>query len=233
MLQRLHQPQDAADIVEANVTGDYTPANGAVYPTEDPLGEHLQVLAQMIKLDLGVQTATIDVGGWDTHESQGDGSEGYLADRLDVLSRGLAAFYTDLDGAGASNTTHRLTVVLQSEFGRELSENGDSGTEHGYGNQMMVLSGNAIGGLHGTWPGLAPGQLVDGTDLAVTTDYRQVLSEILIRRMCNPNLDLIFPGYSGYQPLGIVQGADLQPPGVFSNGFESGDLNGWSSSASG
>jgi uncharacterized protein (DUF1501 family) len=221
---------DAADIVEANVTGGYTPENGAVYP-EGPFGDHLQVLAQMIKLDLGLQTATIDVGGWDTHESQGVGSEGYLADLLGMLAQGLAAFYVDLDGVGASNYTGRLTVVVQSEFGRELYENGDNGTEHGYGNQMLVLSGNAVGGVHGSWPGLAPGQLVDGTDLAVTTDYRQVLSEILIRRMCNVNLDFIFPGYGGYQPLGVVQGEDLLPPGVFSDSFESGDLRSWSSAS--
>jgi uncharacterized protein (DUF1501 family) len=220
---------DAAEIVENNVTGGYTPANGAVYP-ESHFGEHLQVLAQMIKLDLGLQTATIDVGGWDTHESQGTGSSGYLADLLTDLAAGLAAFYTDLDGIGASGYTNRLSVVVQSEFGRELYENANSGTEHGYGNLMMVLSGNAIGGVHGTWPGLAPGQLTDGTDLTVTTDYRQVLSEILVRRMCNTNLDVIFPGYTGYQPLGIVQGVDLQLPGIMSDGFESGDLSGWSTS---
>ena len=219
---------DAADIVETNVSDPYVPANGAVYP-ETYFGNHLRVLAQMIKLDLGLQAATIDAGGWDTHESQGDGSTGYLADLLTELAQGLAAFYTDLDGTGASNYTNRLTVVVQSEFGREVHENANSGTEHGYGNLMMVLSGNAIGGLHGTWPGLAPGQLTDGTDLTVTTDYRQVLGEVLIRRMCNPNLDVIFPGYNGYQPLGIVQGPDLQPPGIFSDGFESGDMSGWSS----
>ena len=219
---------DAAAIVEANVTGDYVPANGAVYP-EGQFGDHLKVLAQMVKLDLGLQTATIDVGGWDTHEAQGVGAQGYLASLLGELAQGLHGFYTDLDGVGAQNYTQRLTVVVQSEFGRELYENGDSGTEHGYGNQMMVLSGNAIGGLHGAWPGLAPGQLVDFTDLAVTTDYRRVLSEILIRRLCNPAIDVIFPGYSGYEPLGIVEGDDLQPPTIFSDGFESGDLGAWSS----
>jgi hypothetical protein len=122
-------------------------------------------------------------------------------------------------------------VVVQSEFGRELRENSDSGTEHGYGNQMFVLSGNAIGGLHGSWPGLAPGQLTDGTDLTVTTDYRRVLSEILIRRMCNPNLAAIFPGYTGYSPLGIVSGPDLPPilgEPIFSDGFESGGSGAWS-----
>jgi uncharacterized protein (DUF1501 family) len=225
------QALDAVDIVQLNAQGGYTPANGAVYP-DGSFGEHLEVLAQMIKLDLGLTVATVDLGGWDTHDAQGNGSDGYLAAMLAQLSEGLAAFYADLDGPGSDPYTDRLTVVVQSEFGRELYENGDSGTEHGYGNLMLVLSGNAIGGLHGAWPGLAPGQLVDGTDLAVTTDYRQVLSEILIRRLCNPALDVIFPGYTGYQPLGVVQGTDLPLPGqeIFSDSFESGDLSAWTGS---
>ncbi len=225
------QALDAADIVSLNVTGDYQPANGAVYP-ESEFGDHLKVLAQMIKLDLGLQAATVDVGGWDTHESQGDGSAGYFAALAGDLSQSLSAFYTDLDGAGAGNYTNRLTAVVQSEFGRELHENANYGTEHGYGNLMFVLSGSAIGGLHGAWPGLAEGQLVDQTDLAVTTDYRQVLSEILIRRMCSTDLATIFPGYTGYTPLGIVQGDDPPPtdPDVFTDGFESGNLDAWSSS---
>jgi len=223
------QALDAVDVVELNVTGDYTPANGAVYP-DGELGDQLQVLAQMIKLDLGLQVATIDFGGWDTHEGQGTGGGGYFSQIFGALAQGLAAFWTDLDGTGASNYTQRLTAVVQSEFGREVRENSDDGTEHGYGNTMFVLSGSANGGLHGTWPGLAPDQRVDGTDLAVTTDYRQVLSEVLIRRMCNPNLGAIFPGYSGYSPLGIVQGADLPPvvgETIFSDGFESGDMAFW------
>ncbi len=217
---------EAADIIEANVTGSYTPSNGAAYP-ETPFGDHLKVLAQMIKLDLGLQVSTIDIGGWDTHESQGQGSEGYLADLLTDLAAGLANFYLDLNGSGAANYTDRITVVVQSEFGRELFENANEGTEHGYGNLMLLMGGNVNGGFHGAWPGLAPGQLVDGTDLAVTTDYRRILSEVLIRRMCNPNIDVIFPNYNGYEPLGVVQGPDLPLPGIFSDGFESGNLAAW------
>lgn len=225
------QAMDAVDIVQLNIGGAYEPANGAVYPA-GPFGDQLQVLAQMMKLQLGLQVATIDFGGWDTHDNQGVGGGGYLAGILDELASGLANFYLDLDGSGGNNYTQRLTVVVQSEFGREVYENADNGTEHGYGNNIFVLSGNAIGGLHGSWPGIAPGQLVEGSDLAVTTDYRQILSEILIRRMCNPAIDIIFPGYTGYQPLGVVEGVDL-PPGVgdstiFSDGFESADLSAWS-----
>ncbi|MEM6793453.1 MAG: DUF1501 domain-containing protein [Acidobacteriota bacterium] len=219
---------DAVDIVEGAVTDEYAPSNGAVYP-DGELGRHLQVLAQMVKLDLGIQVATVDYGGWDTHENQG-ASAGTFATLVGALAESLHAFYTDLDGPGAAAYTRRLTVVVQSEFGRELYENGDGGTEHGYGSQLFVLSGSAIGGLHGAWPGLAPGQLVDGTDLAVTTDYRRVLSEILIRRMGNTDISTIFPGYTGYRPLGIVEGEDLPLPEVFADGFESGDLRAWSGS---
>jgi len=224
---------DAVDIIELNGGGDdYIPANGAIYPG-GTFGNHLQTIAAMVKLDLGLRVATIDYGGWDTHNGQGNDGGGYFFSHVQELCRGLAAFYTDLDGAGASNYTQRLTVVIQSEFGRRLAENADNGTDHGHGNMMMVMSGNATGGVHGNWPGLANNQLFDGADLAVTTDYRRVLSEILIRRMGNTNLETIFPGYSGYAPLGVVNGVDLPPGGIFVDGFESGDTSAWSSTVEG
>ena len=186
----------------------------------------------MIKLDVGLRVATVDLGGWDTHNGQGDDGGGYFYGAVQNLARGLAALYTDLDGSGANNYTRRLTVVVQSEFGRRLRQNADRGTDHGHGNFMMVLSGNATGGIHGTWPGLANGQLFDGADLEVTTDYRRVLSEVLIRRMCNAQLATIFPGYEGYEPLGVVSGEDMVPNAdastIFADGFESGDAARWS-----
>ncbi|MEL7061018.1 MAG: DUF1501 domain-containing protein, partial [Acidobacteriota bacterium] len=225
------QALDAMDIVNLNINGGYIPENGAVYPDHE-FGEQLQVLAQMIKLDLGLQVATVDLGGWDTHDAQGDGSNGYFADLVAELAGGLGAFYQDLDGGGSQNHASRVTVVVQSEFGRELYENGDAGTEHGYGNLMLVLGGNVNGGFHGQFPGLAPGQLVDETDLGVTTDYRQILSEILVRRQGNAALDVIFPNYQGYEPLGIVQGTDIQDPGgsIFTDGFEGGTADAWGAS---
>jgi uncharacterized protein (DUF1501 family) len=156
---------------------------------------------------------------------------------MGTLSQGLGALYTDLDGAGANNYTNKLTMVVQSEFGRRLFENADEGTDHGHGNPMIVVSGNAIGGVHGDWPGIGPGQLFDDADLAVTTDFRRVLSEILIRRMGNNHLGVVFPGYADYQPLGIVTGTDLPPDyssggdGLFSDGFESGDTSVWTSTS--
>jgi uncharacterized protein (DUF1501 family) len=227
------QALDAMDLIELNASGSYTPGNGAVYPSNS-FGDALQVVAQMVKLDLGLRVAALDLGGWDTHNGQGDGSGGYFAGLLETLAQGMAALYTDFDGTGASNYAQRLTLVVQSEFGRRLGQNADRGTDHGHGNVMFVLSGNAVGGVHGVWPGLAPGALFDSADLAVTTDFRRVLSEVLIRRMGNNHLGFVFPEYTGYAPLGVVSGTDVPPDysatasGLFADGFENGGTGRWS-----
>ena len=205
------QAMNAMDLVEAFAGATVKPANGAVYPDSD-FGHHMSLLAQMIKLDIGLRVAAVDLGGWDTHQNEAyGGGQGYFADLLGDLAKGMAALYTDLDGSASDAPAKRLTVVVQSEFGRRVRENADRGTDHGHGNPMLVLGGQVAGGLHGTWPGLAPDQLYDGSDVAVTTDYRRVLSEILIRRLGNPHLSTVFPGYAGYAPLGVVAGGDLTP----------------------
>ncbi len=202
---------DAMDIIETVNPGDYQPAHGAQYPEGD-FGDNLQVVAQIIKLGLGLQVATLDLGGWDTHEAQAWDVEGYFADLFHELAQGLHAFYMDLDTGGTDNPVNRLTVVVMSEFGRRVRENASRGTDHGHGNVMWVLGGHVNGGqVYGSWPGLHTDQLYQRADLAITTDYRQVLSEILIRRLGNPHLGTIFPGYTGYRALGIVQGEDLPP----------------------
>ena len=169
---------------------------------------------------MGLSVATIDLGGWDTHENQGNQQTGYFGNLVGQLVEGLLALYTDVDSGGASNFGARLTIVVQSEFGRRLRENANRGTDHGRGNVMLVLGGQVNGGVYGQWPGLAAEQLFDGADLEVTTDYRQILSEILIRRLGNPRLGEVFPGYTDYFPLGIVQGQDLIPD--FTGGGTSG-----------
>jgi uncharacterized protein (DUF1501 family) len=218
---------DAVDIIEIYGGDGNTPQNGAEYPNTG-FGDHLQTIASMIKLDLGLRVATVDYGGWDTHNGQGNDGGGAFYNKVQELCRGLAALYTDLDGSGSDNYTQRLTVVVMSEFGRRLAENADNGTDHGHGNMMLVMSGNATGGVHGAWPGLSNEQLFQGADLEVTTDYRRVLTEILIRRMANADIGTIFPGYSGYTPLGVVQGVDLPIGTIFADGFESGDTSQWS-----
>jgi len=165
------------------------------------LSDSLKAIAQMIKLDVGLQVATLDFGGWDTHESQVP----ILGNQLDLLTRSLHAFYNDL-----VDYHSKLTIVVMSEFGRRLKANRSAGTDHGHGNLAMVLGGNVNGGrIFGRWPGLANAQLDHGVDLAITTDYRTILSEIVVRRLRNNRLGLVFPQISQYQPLGLVRGTDL------------------------
>lgn len=205
------QTLDAIDVVEWSDPGEYEPANGAEYPSST-FGRNMQAVAQMVKMQLGLRIATVDLGGWDTHDYQGDRATGYFASRLGELSQGLAALYADLDGSDGSNYNHRLTTIVMSEFGRSGHQNSGRGTDHGHGNVILVLGGKVNGGkVFGNWPGLQTDQLYDRRDLAITTDYRRVLSEILIRRLGNPNLGTVFPGYKEYQPMGIVQGADIAP----------------------
>lgn len=214
------QTLNTLDVIEAAGVGNYTPANGAVYPN-GPFGDNLKTVAQLIKANLGLRAATIDLGGWDTHEYEGDGGGGYLANnQLEPLGQGLAAFYADLSNAAcALDYTRKLTLVVMSEFGRRLRENANHGTDHGHGNVMFVLGGNVNGGqVYGHWPGLAPDQLYQLTDLAVTTDYRRVLAEIVTKRLQNPNLATVFPGYAGYTPLGTLRGGSVAappPPGPY------------------
>ncbi len=201
------QTIDSVDIVQTYVTDDYSPAGGALYP-EDEAGSRIELAAQMISLDLGIQVVAIDVGGWDTHENQGIGTGGTFAGLVGSVSRGLAALQTDMDARGRAD---RLTVVVMTEFGRRLEENTDQGTDHGHAVPMLLLGNNVVGGIHGQWPGLEPPQLFEGIDLEVTTDFRRVLSEVLIKRLGNPHIAEVFPGYEGYSALGVVKGPDLPP----------------------
>ncbi len=204
----------------------YVPANGAVYPQDSYLGERLMDLARIIKADIGMEVAYVPFGGWDTHANQdsfGDpANPGEFGLLVQELSQALHAFYTDLSVSHAG----KITIVVQSEFGRRAYENADSGTDHGYGNPLLVIGDNVNGGFHGSFPGLGSGDLFEDQDVAVTTDYRQVISEILIRRTKNRFLGHIFPGFSNYSPLGVVQGNDMPPvydfdfDNIYASGFE-------------
>jgi uncharacterized protein (DUF1501 family) len=203
------QTFQAIDVIQRASSSAYQPANGATYPNGG-FGSNLKTIAKLIKLGVGLRAATVDLGGWDTHQAEGDGSGGYLSHLVGELSSGLAAFYIDLDESGSPTYADRMTLVVVSEFGRRLSENASRGTDHGHGSGIFVLGGQVNGGRVITnWPGLQNEQLYDRADLAVTTDYRQVLSEILVRRLGNARLGTVFPGYKDYQPLGIVRGPDL------------------------
>lgn len=200
------QALDVVDRLDAATPGTYTPEFGAQYPNSS-FGNALKTVAQLAKQSLGLQVASIDFGGWDTHENEGDDGQGYYAGQISTLAAGLHAFYTDL-----TNYANRLTVVVMSEFGRRVNQNTSGGTDHGHGNFMLVLGGGINGGLYGTWPGLATENLDEGKDLAITTDYRQVLGEVIMRRLQNPRLLDVFPKMPGYTPLGLAQGTDLAIP---------------------
>jgi uncharacterized protein (DUF1501 family) len=189
---------------------EYTPDVDYPYTS---FGDALKLVAQIVKLDMGLQVATLDFDGWDTHDYQGEYGSGYLATLVTTLANGLSAFSNDL--AAYQN---RLTVVVMSEFGRSLWANPSQGTDHGRGGVMLVLGGNVNGGkIYGNWPGLAGEDLEQGRDLRVTTDFRTILSEIVVRRLGNPKLGCVFPGFDRYEPLGVVSGPDLEidytPPG--------------------
>ncbi len=189
-------------------TAAYTPTT--TYP-EGSFGDSLQTVAQMIKLDLGLRIATVDFGGWDHHESEGvNDTWGPFYRLTATLAQGLSAFYNDLPAYQG-----KLTVVVMSEFGRRLGKNLSNGTDHGHGNVMLVLGGQVNGGkVYGTWPGLQDENLDQREDLRITTDFRRVLSEVVVRQLGNGKLGTVFPGitpqiYSAANRLGIVQGSDL------------------------
>lgn len=168
---------------------NYQPT-GRAYP-EGEFGMAMQAVAQLIRADVGVEVACVDLGGWDTHAAQG-GGRGLMARNLEQLAIGLAAFYEDLQALSSG-----VTVVVMSEFGRRAGENAALGTDHGHGNMMLVMGGAIAGGqVFARWPGLAPEQLVGPGDLDITIDYRDVLGEILRKRLNSPDLSSIFPGYT-------------------------------------
>ena len=162
----------------------------ARYPDGD-LGLSLRQVAALIKADVGLEAAAIDVGGWDTHFAQG-ASEGLMAGLLDDLGQGLGAFHADL-----ADALQGITLVVMTEFGRRVYENASLGTDHGHAGLMFLLGGHVEGGrVHADWPGLEPEQLFGPGDLAVTIDYRDVLAEVCLKRLHNPVLDQVFPDFT-------------------------------------
>jgi uncharacterized protein (DUF1501 family) len=182
---------DAVKMLQAIQKQNYTPAGGAAYPG-GRFGQSMQQIARMIKANVGVEVAFADIGGWDTHFNQmgGKASQGTLANQLRELGSGLAAFYKDLGDRMAD-----VAVVTMSEFGRTAKENGTRGTDHGHANVMFVMGGGINGGIRGEWPGLQPEQLYENRDLNVTTDFRDVLSELVSNHLGNRQVSAVFPGY--------------------------------------
>jgi uncharacterized protein (DUF1501 family) len=182
----------AVKMMKAADPSKYTPAAGANYPG-GPFGNSLKQIAQLLKANLGVEAAFADIGGWDTHQNQGN-VDGQLAGRLKEFSAGLAAFWTDM-----GDQAEDIVLVTMSEFGRTCRQNGTGGTDHGHANVMFALGGPVRGGkVYGRWPGLSPEQLYEGRDLAITTDFRQVLGEAAYKTLGARDMQIVFP-QSGLQ----------------------------------
>jgi len=181
---------EAIDYLRKARPSGYAPAPGASYP-RGKFGESLKQVAQLLKAGLGVEVAFVEVGGWDHHAGEG-GVQGQLATRLRELGQGLAAFRKDL-----GPLLQDVALVTLTEFGRTVRENGNRGTDHGHASVALVMGGAALRGgkVHGRWPGLSSDKLYEGRDLALTTDFRDLLGELLTRHLGVKDLRRVFPGY--------------------------------------
>jgi len=184
---------EAVNFLKQANPAQYNPENGAQYPNSQ-LGRSLRQIAQLIKAGVGLEAAFAEIGGWDTHSNQaaGNGSRGQLANLLRDFAQSIHALVTDLGGR-----MDDVVILTMSEFGRTARENGTRGTDHGHANAMLVLGNSVKGGkVYGDWKGLDAPNLYEGRDLAVTTDFRDVLGEISAKHLGNKNLDKIFPNYA-------------------------------------
>jgi uncharacterized protein (DUF1501 family) len=184
-----HETFEAVKLLKRINPSQYQPAPDAIYP-RGKYGDSLRQIAQLIKSDIGLEVAFADMGGWDTHANQGAG-QGQLANRLLEFSQGITALHNDL-----KDRRDDVVILTMTEFGRTAKENGNRGTDHGHASAMFVLGGNVNGGkVLGKWPGLQSGQLYEGRDLAITTDFRDVFAEVSMRHLGATNLQTVFPGY--------------------------------------
>ena len=178
---------DALRRIERLRATPYQPTGGAEYAKDD-FGQGMQQVARLIKARVGLEAASIDLGGWDSHLNQGT----IIDPLMGRLGRGLGAFYRDL-GAAMSSTT----VVVMTEFGRRVTENSAFGTDHGRGSVMFVLGGGVKGGrVLGDWPTLKPEILEGPGDLPVTTNYRNVLAAVLKKHSADADLARVFPEFT-------------------------------------
>jgi uncharacterized protein (DUF1501 family) len=179
----------------------YQSENGAQYPLSR-FGRSLMEIAELFKADVGLEVAFLDSGGWDHHVNEG-GVQGPLANLLADLGQGIAAFHQDM-----GDRMGDVVFVSMSEFGRTAHENGNRGTDHGHANCMFVMGGDVKGGkVYTRWPGMNEETLYQGRDLAVTTDYRSILGEILAKHLGGRELAAVFPGFANEpsQFLGLIK----------------------------
>jgi uncharacterized protein (DUF1501 family) len=188
---------EAMKLIQSINRTPYTLDGGSQYGNSGELGRGLRQLARLIKADAGVEAAFAEIGGWDHHGNENQ----QLSNLLRQFSNALAEFSQNM-----GDRMEDIVLVTMSEFGRTVEENGNAGTDHGHGSLMMVLGGPVQGGkVYGRWPGLEKEQLFEGRDLAVTTDYRDVLSELIRGHLGQKDLGPVFPGYQPSDPQGLLR----------------------------
>jgi uncharacterized protein (DUF1501 family) len=191
---------EALKMLNKSDTRNYKPANNAVYPGSQ-LGNALRQIAQLIKMEVGLEVAFAETGGWDTHFNQGT-AQGTFARNVNDLSQSISAFWMDLEAY-----QDEVDVMTMTEFGRTVKQNGSNGTDHGRGSCMFILGNDVNGGqVHGQVPALAVENLEDGRDLPVTTDFRTVFSEVAGKHLSIQKESILFPDWKGQQ-LGVMRQA--------------------------
>jgi uncharacterized protein (DUF1501 family) len=189
---------EAVKMLQNSNGAKYQPENNAVYPNT-ALGNSLRQVARLIKMDVGLEVAFAESGGWDTHFNQGAGN-GIFARNAADLGNSIAAFWTDI-GAYQDD----VTLMTMTEFGRTIKQNGSGGTDHGRASCNFILGNNVNGGLvHGGISSLDAGNLEDGRDLPVTTDFRSVFSEVAGKHLRISNDRILFPEWSG-RKIGVMR----------------------------
>lgn len=180
---------EAIEFLKKANPAQHRTAPGVQYPP-GRLGRDLSELARLLKSGVGVEVAFVDVGGWDHHVNEG-GANGQLANLVRQVGRAMSAFHLDL-----GDRMEDTVVLTVSEFGRTVRENGNGGTDHGHANLMLAMGGPVKGGkIYGRWPGLDRDRLFEGRDLALTTDFRDVFAEVLVRHLGTTRTEGVFPGF--------------------------------------
>lgn len=180
---------EAVKILKSADVKNYSPANGAMYPNS-PLGNSLKQIAQLIKMDVGLEVGFAECGGWDTHFNQGT-ENGTFARNVNDLSSAITAFWTDM-----GQYQDDVEVMTMTEFGRTVSQNGSNGTDHGRGSCMFILGNDVKGGaVYGKVPELAIENLEDRRDLPVTTDFRAVFNEVATAHLKIKDSSKLFPDW--------------------------------------
>jgi uncharacterized protein (DUF1501 family) len=189
---------DAVKMLQKADIKNYQPSNGVVYPGS-PLGKSLKQIAQLIKMEVGLEVAFAESGGWDTHFNQGT-ANGVFARNVADLSNSIAAFWKDME-----SMQDDITLMTATEFGRTVKQNGSGGTDHGRASCAFILGNDVNGGkVHGSIQPLSIENLADGRDLAVTTDFRSIFSEVASKHLGINGGEVLFPGWEKNQ-AGIMK----------------------------